>query len=248
MAYPLELLEAHQGLAKELSRQVQHARLSVSRKLVAIHAGASTKGLEAALDVVEGGPAGAILRVPAGRTGEPRNPARDRLGFQVDLGSCRWDGRHGMSRCGSCAAPGLDGGGCWRDSPHRHSVRVHGSEVVARGAVRDEQLIEIEHSPDVRLRRTAQGAERVNAGGDGCAVRGSGGGGLGSLDCDDDLILADANHVAVLHPIAAGKTLGDRLLVVVEEDAVRAEIFEEKLPVAIVHAPMMGGHVPHGIR
>ncbi len=245
VACPGQLLEADQRLAEQLTCQVQHAGLGVRGKLVPIDPGAAAKGLQAALDVVDGGGADAVAGVLTGRPGQPGNASGDHFGLRVGLRSS-----HG-SGCDRRRSP------CRATSAGDHSpsglgnglaVGVDGAETVAGGGVRHEQLVEIEHRTDIGLRGAPQGAQRMNAGGHGRGIELSRSGRrLGGFDGDHDLILADADDVAVLHAISARESLRDRLLVVVEKDAVRAEIVEEIVPVAILHATVVGGYVPQRI-
>ena len=60
---------------------------------------------------------------------------------------------------------------------------------------------------------------------------------------DDDLIVADAQDIAVLQPIAARAELRDRLRLIIDEHPVGAQVFEVEVSVAKMDAGVVRGHV-----
>ncbi len=64
---------------------------------------------------------------------------------------------------------------------------------------------------------------------------------------DDDVILADPHDVAVLQADSGRCALAQRFFLVVDENAVRAQVLEVEVSLAKLHARVMGGHIPEWI-
>ena len=106
---------------------------------------------------------------------------------------------------------------------------------------RHQQLLDVELGANVALRRAAEGAQCMDAGRHGC-------GGLGLVSAlrherRENVILADAQHVAVREPVAGRAALGERFHVVVDVHPVGAHVLKVEVALAELHAGVMRRHV-----
>ena len=251
VARPVEILQSHERFAEQLSGQMQQPRLRVGRQPFDFDACATAEGLQPAVDVVKSGRAGAILRVACSGSRESCDAALDRClvldGGQrgpVLLERRELGGRRRRRR--GRGAVSWRGHGYLRD---RLTVSVDWMERRSLRRLGDEQIVEIQHRPDIGLRAGAtERPQPMNTRGDLSGARIGFGGLLRlSIDRGDDVIVAHPDDVAGGEQVTHRLRLGQRPLVVVDEDAVGAQVLEEKLPVAVFHARVMSGDVAQRI-
>ncbi len=127
-------------------------------------------------------------------------------------------------------------------------VGIDGQHRLAGRTVRDQQIIEIEHRADIGLRGPAQRMQGMNTGG---YRRGAGVSGrlldLG-IEGRHDLVITDANHVAIADGVAFGSAAREGLRLIVYEHAVRAHVLQVEPAVAIFDPRVVSRNVTKRIR
>src|SRR5581483_7326924 len=194
--------------------------------------GSAAEGLQAAVHVVERGCARTVLGISRCRFGEAGDAAVDSLLFVGGgrlswwtYGTCRG---HSRARNGSGSSWRFR----WRGGGHRKvghglAVGVDRVERWRRRAVRQQQLVQVQHCTNIGLSaRATDGPQPVDTGRDLSATR-IRRRGLGFVvDSGHDLVVAHPHDVASFQHVAERKRLGQRALVIVDKGSVGAEVFE----------------------